>query len=161
MKAIIKAGQEKIGIEKKACLEVMEACLEKMKDYREQMRAGIKTGLGEMKATELEANQEKIDAMAKHYEGVPHAEAMHMLTTPKDWASDVLHEVPKEVTYKKTTEALVDCFGDQLLVTAYHSQLKTRIQSVGKSLQELATAVEEFTHHALPALRDNHGCKAQ
>jgi hypothetical protein len=29
MKAIMKAGQEKIGAEKKACLEAMETCLEK------------------------------------------------------------------------------------------------------------------------------------
>jgi hypothetical protein len=87
-----------------------------------------------MRATELEANEEKTDAVAEHYEGVPHAEAMHMLTAPKGWASDVLHGVPKEAMYEETTEALEDCFGDQPLVTAYHRQLKTRIRSVGKSL---------------------------
>jgi hypothetical protein len=56
------------------------------------MRAEIKTGLEELRATELEANQGKIDAPAEYYEGVLHAEVMHTFTTPKGWASDVLME---------------------------------------------------------------------
>jgi hypothetical protein len=128
-------------------------------EANQEKRAEIKIGLEEIRGTELEANQEKRDPAAEHYERVPHAEATHTLTTQKGWASDVLHGVPKEVTQEETIEAPQDCFGDQHLVTAYHSHLKSRAQCVRKSLQELATAVEELTHCTLPALPENHGCK--
>jgi hypothetical protein len=34
------------------------------------------------------------------------------------WATDMLHGVPKEVTYEETLEALEDRFGDQHLAAA-------------------------------------------
>jgi hypothetical protein len=34
--------------------------------------------------------------------------------------------------------------------------VKTRIQSVGKSLQEFFIALEQLTHHAFPALHKDH-----
>jgi hypothetical protein len=37
-----------------------------MEAFQEQMRAEIKTDLEEMKATDLEANEEKIEAVAEH-----------------------------------------------------------------------------------------------
>jgi hypothetical protein len=81
----------------KACWEVMEAHLGKM-----------------------EANQEKIWAIVEHYEGVPRAEAMHLLTTLQ-----VLHEVPKGATYEETTGTTEDQFGDQHLAAGYRNQLET------------------------------------
>jgi hypothetical protein len=42
--------------------------------------------------TKMEANQEKTEAMMEHSEGVPQAEATHMLTALQDWACGVLHE---------------------------------------------------------------------
>jgi hypothetical protein len=40
-------------------------------------------------------------------------------------ASDILHEVPKGLTYKETVRALEDQFGDQHLAVGYLTQLKT------------------------------------
>jgi hypothetical protein len=50
----------------------------------------------------LEANGERTEAVAQHCKWVPYAEAMHMLTALQDWASDVLHEVPKGATCEET-----------------------------------------------------------
>jgi hypothetical protein len=70
------------------------------------MRAEIRTGLEKMKATELEANQQKIEAVAKHYEGVPYTEAMQLLTALQDQASIVLCIDPKGATYEETIWAM-------------------------------------------------------
>jgi hypothetical protein len=51
---------------------------------------------------------------------------------------------------------LEDHFGDQYLAAMYHSQLKSRIQGVRESLQEFATAIKQCTHHAYPALPEDH-----
>jgi hypothetical protein len=72
-----------------------------------------------MKATELEVNQGKIGAGVEHCNPVPHAEATHLLTTPQDWAADVLHSALKEVMLKETIRATEDRYGDQELETVY------------------------------------------
>jgi hypothetical protein len=51
-----------------------------------------------MEATESEAIQEKIEAVAQHYE-VPCAEATNLLTALQDQASDILHRNPKGEMY--------------------------------------------------------------
>jgi hypothetical protein len=61
---------------------------------QEEMRAEIKTGLEEMKAIEPEA-------IAEPYKWVSCVKAMHMLTAPQGWASDVLHGAPKGPTLEK------------------------------------------------------------
>lgn len=81
---------------------------------------------------------------------------MHLLTAQWGQASIALHGVPKEVTYEETTEALENCFGDQHLAKAYCSQLKTRIQSAGVSLQESAITIEQSAHCIYPALPKDH-----
>jgi hypothetical protein len=58
--------------------------------------------------------------------------------------------------YVKTVEGLEDRFGDQHLVTAYSTQLKTRNQIVGESLQQFATTIKLLTHPAFPALHENY-----
>jgi hypothetical protein len=55
--AIMKADDEVIEAEMKACLEVMVAMIRASQKY---MGAKVKSGLEEMKASELEANQERI-----------------------------------------------------------------------------------------------------
>jgi hypothetical protein len=96
----------------KACLEKAKACVEKMKaetDISEkEARAESKTGLEEMKATELEANQGKTGAGAEHCSPVPHAEVVHPRTTPQDRAADVLHGALKEVMSQETIRATED-----------------------------------------------------
>jgi hypothetical protein len=71
-----------------ACLEVMEVCLEKMKAGQKQMRAKIKNGMEDVKATESEAT-------AECCEWEPHVEATHLPTVLQDWAPDELHGTPK------------------------------------------------------------------
>jgi hypothetical protein len=77
--------------ETNACRDKTQVCLGKIeatiKVGQEEMRAKIKTGLEEKKATELEDNQQKIQAIAKHYEGVPYTEAMQLLTALQDRAT--------------------------------------------------------------------------
>jgi archaellum component FlaC len=72
----------------KACLGTMEATT---KAGQAQMKAKIKTCLEKM-----ETIQEKIEAIAQHYEEVPRAEAMNLLTAQQDQASDLLHRNPKK-----------------------------------------------------------------
>jgi hypothetical protein len=74
----------------------------------------------------------------------------------KGRATDVLHGVRKGATYEETLEALKDCFGDQHLVAAYRSQLKTGTQGVVELLQEFTTAFEELAYRAYPALREDN-----
>jgi hypothetical protein len=68
----------------------------------------------------------------------------------------VLLGVLKGATYEETLETLKDHFRDQHLAVAYRSQLKTRTQAVGESLQGFATAVEQLAHRAYPALPEDH-----
>jgi DNA primase large subunit len=68
----------------------------------------------------------------------------------------MLHRVPKAVTYEETLEALEDHFRDQHLAIKYCSQLKTRTQAVGESLQEFATAIKQLIHHGYQALPKDH-----
>jgi hypothetical protein len=49
-----------------------------------------------------------------------------------------------------------DRFGNQHLAAAYSSQLKTRTQEPGESLQEFAIAFEKLVHSAYLALPENH-----
>jgi hypothetical protein len=68
----------------------------------------------------------------------------------------IFHGVPKEVTYVEIIEAVENCFGDKHLAEAYCSQLKTRTQCNGESLQGFLTAVEQSAHHSYPALTEDH-----
>jgi hypothetical protein len=57
--------------------------------------------------------------------------------------------------YEKTIEAL-GCFAGQNLPEMYRSQLKTRTQHIGKSLQEFSTAIKQLTHCVSTAMHENH-----
>jgi hypothetical protein len=87
------------------------------------MRAKIKNGMEEMKATESEA-------IAEHCEWEPCVKATHLPTVPQDSGPNVQHGAPKGVMYKGTIRVL-DQFGDQHLAIEYHNQLKTWTQDDG------------------------------
>jgi hypothetical protein len=75
-------------------------------------------------------------------------EEIHILVHHlQGWATDMLHGVPKGVTYEETFETLEDHFRDQHLAAAYHSQLKTRTQGFGESSEKFATVVEQLAHY--------------
>jgi hypothetical protein len=80
----------------------------------------------------------------------------YMITAFQGWATDVIQEIPKGATYEETLEAVQDHIRDQYLAAAYCSQLKTRIQGEGESLQEFPTAVELLAHRAYTALPEDH-----
>jgi hypothetical protein len=94
--------------------------------------------------------------MTGHYKWASSVKATHLLAALQGTASDVLHRVPKEVTYKETIKALEDCFGDQHQATAYRSQLKMTTQYTGNSLPEFNTAIEQLAHRTNPALPEYH-----
>lgn len=53
----------------------------------------------------MEINQEKMEAVTEHYEELPCAETMHVLTTLQYWTCNVLHEDPTGRKYETTGEA--------------------------------------------------------
>jgi hypothetical protein len=91
----------------------MEARIETGREPRE---AKIKVGLEEVKAMDLKANPEEIEAISEH------------------------QEVPNEEATADTIRALDDRHGDQHLAEGCHQQPKTWIQSSGGSCQKLVTA---------------------
>jgi hypothetical protein len=56
------------------------------------------------------------------------------------------------MTSKESISTLEEQFGDQHLAIGYHSQLKSQTKGGSDSLQEFATATEQFNHHVFPAL---------
>jgi hypothetical protein len=70
------------------------------------MRAKIITDLKEMRATELEAYQETIEAVAKHCDGKPHVKATHMLTALHSWASMSSMESLKKQCMRRPSKPL-------------------------------------------------------
>jgi hypothetical protein len=58
------------------------------------------------------------------------------------------YSVPAGVTYKDITGALRDRFRDDQPVVAYWSQLKTKDQLRGETLQEFTAAIKQLVHQA-------------
>jgi hypothetical protein len=119
----------------------MEATIKAGQEY-------IKAGKEVMKATELEA-------IAEHYEWASRIKAMHMLTAPQDQAFNVLPRDPRGSMYEETIVATEDRFGEQQLAVGYRCQQKTGTQDDGEFLQGFATAIEQLTHCAFPALHEH------
>jgi hypothetical protein len=71
-------------------------------------------------------------------------------------ATDVLHGISRNATYEETLLVLEDRFGDQHFAAAFRSQLKTRTQRAGVSLQEFAIAIEQLAYRAYPTLSEEH-----
>jgi hypothetical protein len=95
------------------------------------------------RSTSYAVFRRQFEATAGHYKWATCAKATHLLVALQGSATDVLHGVPKEVTYE-AIEALEDCFGDQHLAAAYGSQLKIRNYLVGESLKEFAKQSNNF-----------------
>jgi hypothetical protein len=98
----------------------------------------------------------QFETVADHNHWTPWEKATYLIAALQGRACDVLHGVPRGATYEEAIEALEDRFGDQHLAAAYRSQLKTRTQKAGETLQEFATAIEQLAHRAYPALPEDH-----
>jgi hypothetical protein len=72
----------------------MKACQKATKAWLEKMEVRVETY-----PEKLEANQEKTEPVAEHYEGVPCAEAM------KEWSANVLHRDPNGAIYRSVRAA--------------------------------------------------------
>jgi hypothetical protein len=126
----------------KAYVEATETCLEKMEANQEILEAKINAN-----KEEFGAYQHKTEAVAEQYKQVPRLRAKKLLIASQGRASDFLHGVPKGVTYEGTIGTLENRYGDQHLVAAYHTQLKTKV---------LATAIEQLIHRAFSVLHEDH-----
>jgi hypothetical protein len=98
----------------------------------------------------------QFEAVAEHNCWTRQEKSTYIITALQGRATDVIHGVPKGATYEETLEALEDHFEDHHQAAGYRSQLKTRTQGVGDSLQEFTTAVEQLAHHSYPALLEDH-----
>jgi hypothetical protein len=98
----------------------------------------------------------QFETIAEHNYCTCLKKSTYLITTLQGQATDVLHGIQKAATYEETLEALEDQFGDQHIATMYRSQLNTRTQTVGESLQEFATAIKQLIHHGYQALPEDH-----
>jgi hypothetical protein len=84
------------------------------------MRAKIKTGIQEIKATEskacqekievgTETNQEKMEAVTEHCNWTPRVKATHVPTALQGCASNVLHGASKGPTFMKRQRTRLEC----------------------------------------------------
>jgi hypothetical protein len=98
----------------------------------------------------------QFEALVGRYKWASCAKPTHFLVALQGSATDVLHGDPKQVTYEEAIDTLEDCFRDQHLAATYRSQLKIRNHSIGESLQEFATSVQQSVHRNYPALPKYH-----
>jgi ribosome-associated translation inhibitor RaiA len=82
------------------------------------------------------------DTVAAHNCWTPQEESTCLITALQGRAADVLHGIPINATYEETLHTLEDRFGDEHFAVAYRSQLKSRRQRAGESLQEFAIDIE-------------------
>jgi hypothetical protein len=75
---------------------------------------------------------------------------------PLGWGLRCANGVSKGAIFENILDPLNDHFEDQHLTAFCRSQLKTKTQYVGESLQEFATAVQQRAHRAYPALPEDH-----
>jgi hypothetical protein len=78
-----------------------------IKAGQEQMRIEMKTGVEEMKATESDASQEKIETIVEHSDGALHVKATCMLTSCRARLPVLYMEALKEQHKRKLLEQLM------------------------------------------------------
>jgi hypothetical protein len=106
--------------------------------------------------TSWEVFQRQFETVAEHNCWMHREKLTYLITALKGRAADVLHTIPTSATYEETLQALEDRFREQHFAAAYHSQLKTRTQRAGESVQEFAMAIEQLVHRAYPTLPEDH-----
>jgi hypothetical protein len=86
-------------------------------------------------------------ATVEHNNWVDYKKTTHLLPILQGQAIQVLHSVSTEARYENTTVAPEEGqYGHHQLVAAYTSQLKTRAQLTGESLQESAATITQLAH---------------
>jgi hypothetical protein len=100
--------------------------------------------------------QRQFEIVVEHKDWWPQEKSTYLITALKGWAADVLYGIQTNATYEETLQALEGPFGDQNFAAAFCSQPKPRSQRAGESLQDFATAVEQFAHRTYPTLHKDH-----
>jgi hypothetical protein len=95
---------------------------------------------------------QQFEAAAIQNNRTPNDKAAHLLSVLQDQDSDTLHTVQAQMTYEDIVGAHRDRFGDYQLVGPYRLQLKARVQTSSKILQESAAAMQQQAHRALVGL---------
>ncbi|KAJ4428949.1 hypothetical protein ANN_25945 [Periplaneta americana] len=94
----------------------------------------------------------QFETIAEHNGWTPAEKTNQLLAGLQGQASEILHSVPEDGTSAEIMTALEGRYGDHQLAAAFRTQLKTRVQQSGESLQEFAMAVEQLAHKALRGL---------
>ncbi|XP_069682596.1 fibronectin-binding protein PlpA-like [Periplaneta americana] len=94
----------------------------------------------------------QFEAIAEHNGWTPAEKTTQLLAALQGQASEILHSVPEDGTAAEIMAALEGRYGDHQLAAAFRTQLKTRVQQSGESLQEFAMAVEQLAHKDLRGL---------
>ena len=97
----------------------------------------------------------QFEATAAHNGWTPEEKTTQLLTALQGQASEIFHSVPEDGKATEIMAALEGRYGDHQLAAAFRTQLKTRVQQSGESLQEFAMAVEQLAHKALRGLPTN------
>jgi hypothetical protein len=124
-------------MEMQQIIGMLARILEKAETDRKELNVNMKTNRAEVQATSEEKSTYLITALQGH-------------------AADVLHGIPINATYEETLQTLEDRFEDEHFAVAYRSQLKSRRQRAGESLQEFAIAIEQLAHRAYPTLPEEY-----
>jgi hypothetical protein len=108
---------------------------------------GTGSGAGEAKPSKFDGTASwvvfwrQFETAAKNNCWARQEKFTYLITGLQGPATDVLQE---------TLEDLEDCFGNQYLAAAYRSQLNSRTQDIGDSLQECGKAIEQLAHSTYP-----------
>jgi hypothetical protein len=96
----------------------------------------------------------QFEAMAGHCKWACCIKVTQLLAALQGWASNILHRVLQELTFKETIKDLEERFVECYLAAMYRNQLKKRTQCMGEPLQEFATTVEQLTQVLGNSIRD-------
>ncbi|KAJ4449439.1 hypothetical protein ANN_00838 [Periplaneta americana] len=97
----------------------------------------------------------QFEAIAEHNGWTLAEKTTRLLAALQGQASEILHSVPEDGAATEIMAALEGRYGDHQLAAAFRTQLNTRVQQSGESLQEFAMAVEQLAHKALRDLPPN------
>ncbi|GBM68302.1 hypothetical protein AVEN_206557-1 [Araneus ventricosus] len=129
MMAEMKAGQEEMRVAQAGLEQKMEAGQEEMRSGQEEIKSQIQAH-----------TESQVEEMKNHVDGCIGK------IEEEVQSAEVLQGIPADKLTELTTveKALESRFGDSHLTQFYRTELKTRRQKPGESLQELAADVERL-----------------
>ncbi|GFU37012.1 CCHC-type domain-containing protein [Nephila pilipes] len=152
MKKSMEAGQEEMRIGQEEMKKGMEKGRDEMRVHVETQVKGIKehvnTCIGKIEeniqSVKREINETQFDVVSSSNGWTGRVKASQLVASLRGSATEVLQGIPAGNLTDLTTieRALESRFGDSHLTQFYRTELKTRRQKPGESLQVLAADVE-------------------